>query len=74
MAKEQPGTRNRQQRTPFKTSSGLQIGCMYQPQQRPVYHDPDALRLQDALVNRRRQPSGLGIAAVRLVRCFWAWC
>lgn len=58
--------------TPFTTASGLRIGCMYQPQ-RPVHHDRDALRLQDALLSKR-QPGALEIAAMRLVRRFWAWC
>ena len=58
--------------TPFTTSSGLQIGLLYQAT-RPVYHDRDALRLQDALLNKR--PAGaLELALTRLVRRFWAWC
>lgn len=58
--------------TPFTTASGLRIGCMYQAQ-RPVHHDRDALRLQDALLSTR-VPSKLEMALVHLVRRFWAWC
>jgi hypothetical protein len=50
----------------------VQIGCAYTAPQRP-YHDKDALRLQDALLNTR-QPSAAEIFFVRLVRRFWAWC
>ena len=57
---------------PFTTSSGLQIGAMYQAT-RPVYHDRDALRLQDALLNKH-QPSQLGLLVNSLARRFWAWC
>jgi hypothetical protein len=57
---------------PFKTPAGIQIGLLYQPQ-RPVFHDRDALRLQDALLNKH-QPSQLGLLINSLVRRFWAWC
>jgi hypothetical protein len=61
-----------ERQTPFTTSSGLQIGLLYQPQ-RPVYHDRDALKLQSALLNKH--PAGpVGIAITRMVRRFWAWC
>jgi hypothetical protein len=57
---------------PFTTPAGIRIGCMYQPT-RPVYHDRDALRLQDALLNKAK-PSPLVMATQRAVRAFWAWC
>ena len=57
---------------PFTTPAGIQIGCMYQAT-RPVFHDRDALRLQDALLNKH-QPSPLSLLVNNLVRRFWAWC
>jgi hypothetical protein len=57
---------------PFTTRSGLQIGLLYQAH-RPVHHDRDALRLQDALLNKR-QPTAIEMALMHLVRRFWAWC
>jgi hypothetical protein len=58
--------------TPYKTPAGIQIGCMYQAH-RPVHHDRDALRLQDALLNKR-EASALERALAHVVRRFWAWC
>ena len=57
---------------PFTTPAGIQIGCMYQ-QHRPVFHDRDALRLQDALLNKR-EASALERVLAHVVRRFWAWC
>jgi hypothetical protein len=57
---------------PFTTPAGIQIGCMYQ-QHRPVHHDRDALRLQDALLNKR-EASALERVVAHVVRRFWAWC
>jgi hypothetical protein len=57
---------------PFKTSAGVQIGLLYQ-QHRPVHHDRDALRLQDALLNKR-QPTALELLLNNLARRVWAWC
>ncbi|MFN3689882.1 MAG: hypothetical protein ACK4UU_03025, partial [Fimbriimonadales bacterium] len=54
--------------TPYTTKSGLQIGLLYQPPQRP-HHDTDALRLQRALLSAndhasawRADPDGVFIA------------
>jgi hypothetical protein len=57
---------------PFKTRAGVQIGLLYK-QHRPVHHDRDALRLQDALLNKR-EASALERALAHVMRRFWAWC
>ena len=38
--------------TPYTTTSGLRIGCMYQSPPRP-HHDADALRIQKAVTGQR---------------------
>ena len=54
--------------TPYTTRTGLQIGRLYIPQQRP-HHDRDALRLQSALLGHKPQTDwdGIGIVAFVLV-------
>ena len=49
--------------TPYTTRTGLQIGSLYTPPQRP-YHDEDALRLQRALLGERRRTDWDGIVIV----------
>ena len=53
--------------TPYTTRSGLQVGSLYTPPQRP-HHDADALRLQSALLGHKPQTDwdGIIIAAVCL--------
>ncbi len=51
--------------TPYTTKSGLQIGLLYPDRPRP-YHDPDALHLQDALLNKRS-----GGLLERIASFFW---
>lgn len=46
--------------TPYTTKSGLQIGLLYQPPQRP-HHDRDALRLQRALLGERASTDWDGV-------------
>lgn len=52
-------------RTPYTTKSGVRIGSAYTPNA-PVYHDRDALRLQDALLKNKPaiDKDGIFIAAV----------
>ena len=55
--------------TPYNTTrTGVQIGRLYIPQQRP-HHDRDAIRLQNALLGRRPATDwdGIAIAAVCIV-------
>lgn len=54
--------------TPYTTKTGLQIGRLYIPRQRP-HHDRDAIRLQNALLGQRpaRDWDGIAIAAVCIV-------
>ena len=54
--------------TPYTTRSGLQVGSLYTPPQRP-HHDADALRLQRALLGHKPQTDwdGIGIVAGVLV-------
>ena len=54
--------------TPYTTRSGLQVGSLYTPPQRP-HHDADALRLQSALLGHKPQTDwdGIIIAAFVLV-------
>jgi hypothetical protein len=40
------------------TKTGLRIGCMA-PKSPPPHHDRDALRLQDALINKRNRQNGI---------------
>lgn len=49
--------------TPYTTRSGLQVGSLYTPPQRP-HHDADALRLQRALLGERPRIDWDGIAIV----------
>jgi hypothetical protein len=49
--------------TPYTTTSGLQIGCMYQPTTR-CEHDHDALKLQSALTGRAEPIDSDGITIV----------
>ena len=49
--------------TPYTTRSGLQVGSLYTPPQRP-HHDADALRLQRALLGERTRTDWDGIAIV----------
>lgn len=46
--------------TPYTTKTGLQIGRLYIPKQRP-HHDRDALRLQSALLGNRPNTDWDGI-------------
>ena len=49
--------------TPYTTTSGLRIGCMYQSQPRP-HHDADALKLQSALTGKAAPIDTDGITIV----------
>ena len=53
----------------YTTSTGLQIGCMYQSNVRPA-HDKDAIKLQDALLQKRGQASTV---LRRVIRAIWDW-
>ena len=57
-------------KTPYTTKSGVQIGCMYVPQQKP-YHDKDACLLQSALL--AGQPSRAEMIFTRILRPIWRW-
>ena len=52
--------------TPYTTRSGLQVGSLYTPPQRP-HHDADALRLQRALLGERRRVDWDGLYIVAVV-------
>jgi len=52
--------------TPYTTRSGLQVGSLYTPPQRP-HHDADALRLQRALLGERRRVDWGGLYIVAAV-------
>jgi hypothetical protein len=39
--------------TTYTTRTGVQIGILSKKQP-PIYHDADALRLQEALINKRK--------------------
>jgi hypothetical protein len=54
--------------TPYRTSSGLQIGCRYQPPQFNNMTAEDEL-WQGVLLGKRRRPTGL-IAAVIAIAAF----
>jgi hypothetical protein len=58
--------------TPYTTSTGLRIGCMYQPTTKPE-HDRHALKLQSALINKAdpMDTDGITIALVAgvLIAC-----
>ena len=49
--------------TPYTTSSGVQIGCMYQGNSAP-HHDQDAIKLQTALLNQTPPLDFDGIAII----------
>lgn len=55
---------------PWRTSSGVVVGCMCEP--RPPALDRDALLLQEALLEpRTAQPLP---TPARVLGAFWKWC
>lgn len=55
---------------PWRTKSGVVVGCLYQ---RPApRHDRDALRLQEALLDPRTAKPLPPVA--RVLGAFWNWC
>ena len=50
--------------TPYTTKSGLRIGCKVEALTRHEYHDRDALRLQDALLDNASRTDWDGIVIV----------
>jgi hypothetical protein len=56
------------------TKTGLRIGCMA-PKSPPPHHDRDALRLQDALINKRNTSNAIDwvVVAVCISAALTAW-
>ena len=56
------------------TKTGLRIGCMA-PKSPPPHHDRDALRLQEALINKRNRQNGIDwiVISVCLAAAGIAW-
>lgn len=60
--------------TTYTTKTGIRIGCMA-PKSPPPHHDRDALRLQDALINKRNRQNGIDwlVVAVCIAAAGIAW-
>lgn len=60
--------------TTFTTKTGLRIGCLA-PKAPPPFHDADALRLQEALINQRNRSNGIDwiVISVCIAAAGLAW-